>query len=268
MRIGLYGFGKTGKAVAKAVMEDPTMTLEWVVRKTDNLKYHSAAELFEMEPKDEGLIFPLSHVQIASHLDTHPVDAIIDFSSQDGIDHYGVAAAEREIRIVSAISTYTLERQRFLRDLSTRTAVLWSPNITLGVNLLVIASSILRQAVPDADVEIVEEHFRKKSGVSGTAKIIAETLGVNELDVKSIRAGGIIGIHEVVFGLPSQVVRLRHETISREAFGEGALYAAAKLERKCPGFYTMEDLLRPLFGDGCRNCQPLNTKILEEPAAI
>jgi 4-hydroxy-tetrahydrodipicolinate reductase len=266
MRIGLYGFGKTGRAVAKAVMEDPTMTLEWVVRKSDQLKYRSAAQLFEMEPADEGLIFPSSQIEIAEHLDTHPVDAIIDFSSQEGVDHYGVAATERDIRIVTAISTYTLERQRFLHDLSARTAVLWSPNITLGVNLLVIASNILKQMVPDADVEIIEEHFKKKNGVSGTAKILAESLGVSELDVKSIRAGGIVGIHEVVFGFPSQIVRLRHETIAREAFGEGALYAAAKLEHKCPGFYTMEDLLLPLFGDGCRTCKPLNTTFVEEPA--
>jgi 4-hydroxy-tetrahydrodipicolinate reductase len=268
MRIGLYGFGKTGKAVAKAVMEDPTMSLEWVIRKTDHLQYHSAAELFEIDSKGAGLVFPLSNVEIAQHLDAFPVDAIIDFSSQEGVDHYGSAAAQREIRIVSAISTYTLERQRFLHDLSKRTAVLWSPNITLGVNLLVIAANILKQMVPDADVEIVEEHFKKKNGVSGTAKIIAESLGVSELDVKSIRAGGIVGIHEVVFGFPSQIVRLRHETIAREAFGEGALYAAAKLAQKCPGFYTMEDLLLPLFGDGCRNCKPLNAKLVEESVVI
>jgi len=42
-------------------------------------------------------------------------------------------------------------------------------------------------------------------------------------------------------------VRLKHESISREAFGNGALFAALNLQGKTKGFYTMEDLLLPYF---------------------
>ena len=62
-----------------------------------------------------------------------------------------------------------------------------------------------------------------------------------------LRAGGIIGVHEVLFGYPYQTVRLKHESISREAFGSGILFAIEHLQDKPNGFYTMEDLLVPYF---------------------
>jgi 4-hydroxy-tetrahydrodipicolinate reductase len=48
-------------------------------------------------------------------------------------------------------------------------------------------------------------------------------------------------------GLPHQTVRLKHESISREAFGTGIVFAALRMQDKAPGFYTMEDLLIPYF---------------------
>jgi len=54
-------------------------------------------------------------------------------------------------------------------------------------------------------------------------------------------------VHEILFGFPYQTVRLRHESISREAFGNGVLFAARHLLDKPNGLYTMEDLLTPYF---------------------
>lgn len=62
-----------------------------------------------------------------------------------------------------------------------------------------------------------------------------------------IRAGGIIGVHEILFGFPYQTVRLKHESISREAFGNGVLFAAKHMHDKSNGRYNMEDLLLPYF---------------------
>ena len=56
-----------------------------------------------------------------------------------------------------------------------------------------------------------------------------------------------MGKHETLFGFPSQTVRMTHESISREAFGNGALFAAQKIFGKPSGFYTMEDFLMPYF---------------------
>ena len=110
-----------------------------------------------------------------------------------------------------------------------------------------LAAKVLKNIAPYTDIEIIEEHFKDKKETSGTAKKIAKELGVSEDEIKSIRAGGIIGHHEILFGFPFQTVRLKHESISREAFGNGALFAAINLVNKKTGLYSMEDLLIPYF---------------------
>ena len=92
---------------------------------------------------------------------------------------------------------------------------------------------MLQRIVPDADIEIIEEHFREKPDFSGTALRIAEDLGLDkEHHVNSIRVGGIVGKHEVIFGLPNQTIRIIHESLNRSAFGQGAIYAAKWLMTK------------------------------------
>lgn len=110
-----------------------------------------------------------------------------------------------------------------------------------------IAAKVLKNIAPYTDIEIIEEHFKLKPETSGTAKVIAENLEVNQDQIKSVRAGGIIGVHEILFGFPYQTVRLKHESIAREAFGNGILFAVENLIGKSKGFYSMEDLLLPYF---------------------
>jgi 4-hydroxy-tetrahydrodipicolinate reductase len=256
MRIGLCGFGKTGRSVARSILNEPDVSLEWVVRKSTHVARGSLAETIERANSGANRIFSSSTMPIELLLESYPVDVIVDFSSAEGIDYYGDAAGARGVRLVTAISNYSCEKQERLRELSTRTAVLWSPNITVGVNLIILAANLLQMIAPRADVEIVEEHFKLKKGVSSTAKIIARSLGVTECDIKSLRAGGVVGNHEVIFGFPSQTVRLRHESVNPEAFGEGALFAARQMEFLEAGFYTMEDLLIPSFIENARKLQP------------
>ncbi len=247
MRVGLVGFGKTGVPVASVILRDPKMQLMWVVRKSDAKAHQSAAEFLDIPCDDPALIITAGEIDAQQLLNDHPVDVIIDFSSEEGLDYYMNAAAARRVNVVTAISHYSDAQQQKLHRLSQSTAVLWSPNITVGVNFLILAAQSLRRIAPHADVEILEEHFKLKNGVSGTAKLIGEALDVCESDIKSVRAGGIIGVHEILFGFPYQVVRLRHESISREAFGDGARFAAVGLAGKLPGLYTMQDLMAPLF---------------------
>lgn len=115
---------------------------------------------------------------------------------------------------------------------------------------MMLAAQTLQRIAPHVDIEVVEEHFRKKQEVSGTALRLGRALGVPDANVHSIRAGGIIGVHEILFGFPAQTVRLRHESISREAFGSGAIFAAKHLvAQEDIGLYRMEDLLLPYFAE-------------------
>ena len=249
LRVGVLGFGRTGRDVAKLLLMDPTMRLEWVLRRTDALEHRSVPEFLGVDSDEPGVIHSTSQVAAGDVMDRFPVDVIIDFSSESGLDYYGEEAAARGIAIVTAISRYSEAKQRQLERYARSTRVLWSPNITLGINFMLLAAQTLQRIAPGVDVQIVEEHFREKPEVSGTALRLARALDMPDDSVHVIRAGGIIGVHEVLFGFPAQTVRLRHEAISREAFGNGAMFAARHLVDRAAGLYRMEDLLLPYFAD-------------------
>jgi len=249
IRVGLVGFGKTGRAVAVTLLHDKTIDLVWVVRKTHTLEHRSVPEFLGIESDEEGSIHWVGDVDFDSLQESSPVDAIIDFSSEDGMDYYGETASELGITIISAISNLSSSSVGKLKKYGQTTRVLWSPNITLGINFLMIAAKTLQTIAPHADISVLEEHFRDKPEVSGTALKIATTLGLNEKVVHSVRAGGIIGVHEVLFGFPFQTVRLKHESIAREAFGNGARFGLKELQKREVGFYNMEDLVGKFFVD-------------------
>lgn len=247
LKVGLIGFGKTGKAVASVILQNKEFSLEWVLRQNTLLSHRPVPEFLGVESDDPGLIYSLTTTSIDELLDNHPVDIIIDFSSATGIYTYGKIASEREIKIISAISHYSEKEIDFIKDLSKKTTVFWSPNITLGVNYLLFAAKFLKKIAPWVDIEIIEEHFKGKDGISGTAIKIAEALDLDKASINSLRAGGIVGKHEVVFGFPYQTVRLIHESISREAFGNGVIFVAENLITKNKGLYNFEDVLLPYF---------------------
>ena len=246
IRVGLFGFGKTGKLVANEFIKDERYSLEWVVKRTKKFSEKYASRLLGHE-FNEGRIHCVEKVGLR-FFRKNPVDVLVDFSSSQGYRGYA-AAADEGVRIITAISKYEPEDLAALKAMAEKTAVLVSPNITLGINFLLVASQVLQKIAPHADVEIVEEHFREKQETSGTALKIAQVLGLEQKKhVNSIRVGGIVGRHEVVFGLPNQTIRLVHESISRAAFGQGAIFGALWLADKGPGLYTMEQIVADKMG--------------------
>ncbi len=240
IRVGLIGYGRAGKAVANVLGTDPRFDLRWIARR------HSQ-EGEQTHPETETPIVGLDRLNYGELFDRIPVDAIVDFSRPESIHSYGEEIRERRIMLVSAISAYEENDLEYARDLGKDTRVLCSPNITLGINFLLISSKLLRKIAPFADVEIVEQHFREKPEISGTAFKLAETLEVDDDRVTSLRLGGIVGHHEVIFGFPYQTVRLIHDSIRREAFGTGAAFALEHLAKCDNGFITFDDLLLKLM---------------------
>jgi len=247
MKVGLIGFGKTGKAVAAVLLESKKTELQWVVRRTTLLEHRSVPEFLGVASDEPGRIYSKEEFDAGQLMDRMPVDVIIDFSSETGIDYYGVAAAKRKVTIVSAVSSYSDIQLEKLKVLAEKTVVMHSPNITLGINFLIVAAKILKNIAPYTDIAIIEEHYKTKPEISGTAKIIARELGLPNESISTVRAGGIISVHEILFGFPYQTVRLKHEAISREAFGKGVLFAVENLQGKPKGFYSMENLFIPYF---------------------
>jgi len=249
IKVGLMGFGRAGKAVASVLLRHSEFRLEWVVRKQMLLSHHSAVDFLGIDSSDPAMIYSKEELEPKELLEKYPVQYIIDFSTVDNIHQYGNVAAEKGVKIISAISHYCEETVRFLHELAQKTVVFWSPNITLGVNYLMFAAKFLKKIAPWTDIVILEEHFKQKQDISGTALKIADALDVDPSQIYSVRAGGIVGKHEIIFGFPFQTVRLIHESISREAFGNGAVFVAKNLENKERGFYRFEDLLLPYFSE-------------------
>ncbi len=251
LNIGMFGFGKTGSVVAQEIINDEICHLSWVIRRSKKHEGDFASRLFGYE-NDQGRIYSIDSVDVTTFFRENPVDVIVDFSSSSAVSYYK-NAAEAGTRVVSAISRYEKNQMEQLKALGHRVAVLYSPNITLGINFLIEVSKVLQHIAPQADIEIIEEHFKEKKDVSGTALRIAEDLGLDvNKHVNSIRVGGIVGKHEVVFGLPNQTIRIIHESINRAAFGQGAIFAAKWLMGKKPGVYTMEDAVMLDVGRNCR----------------
>ena len=245
IRIGLLGFGRTGATVAKVLSSDSELSLQWVCRKTLDpaLTYASHALGFD------GNFSPFVAFDnlTSEFLKNNPVDVVIDFSSGKATQAYNTLA-DAGIKIVTAISKYTPEEESLIKAASNKTAILSSPNITLGINWLMIASKILKKIIPLADIEVIEEHFRDKRETSGTALRLANHLDIDpKQHVNSIRVGGVVGKHEVIFGLPNQTIRIVHESINRGAFGTGAAFAGKWLHNKPAGLYSMEQVVHEKF---------------------
>ena len=116
------------------------------------------------------------------------------------------------------------------------------------------------------DIEIVEKHHHNKlDAPSGTALMIANAIneeagskyeyvydrhavrqkrGAQELGISSVRGGGIVGDHDVLFCGPEEVVTISHVAQSRGVFADGAVQAALFLDGCEPGYYTMTDMLK------------------------
>ena len=153
-----------------------------------------------------------------------------------------------------------LEQLAELRKLGEATAVLVSPNMSLGVfamrELCLLAQDLLGQ---DFQVEVFEiHHDQKRDAPSGTALGIGSALarkgglaevvrgegirGKAELGYASVRGGDVVGEHTVFFFGKGERVELSHRASDRAIFARGALRAALKLRGCKPGFYTMNDL--------------------------
>lgn len=236
LKVGLIGYGKAGSAVAHVLGADARFDLRWIARR-------SASTGAQTQDDAATPMVGLDSATFSSWLDQHPVDALVDFSAPQSLALYGEEIKRRKIMLVSAISAYDEAQLAYARGLGQQTRVLCSPNITLGINFLIMAAKLLRNIAPFADVEILEQHFKEKQEISGTAKKIAESLELGAEKITSLRLGGIVGHHEVIFGFPYQTVRLTHDSIKREAFGTGAAFALGELAKCSTGFYTFEDLL-------------------------
>jgi 4-hydroxy-tetrahydrodipicolinate reductase len=117
----------------------------------------------------------------------------------------------------------------------------FAPNFALGAVLMMRFAAEASRYLPSA--EIVEAHHETKlDAPSGTAKATAAAMG-GDVPIHSIRLPGLVAHQEVLFGGEGQLLTIRHDTFSREAFAPGVLLALERLESLPPGLTRGLDTL-------------------------
>jgi 4-hydroxy-tetrahydrodipicolinate reductase len=144
--------------------------------------------------------------------------------------------------------------------------MLWSPSMSMAVNLTMKLAEMAAHALKDCDVdvEILERHHRfKEDAPSGTAlkfgQLIAAAMGQTahrhgregrpgkrphaEIGYHAIRVGDNPGEHTIVFGCLGETMELAVRATNRDCYATGALAAAKFLVGKKPSLYGMNDVL-------------------------
>jgi len=124
--------------------------------------------------------------------------------------------------------------------------VLYAANTSLSLAVAKRATALMAQMLKPHgyDVAIHEEHhIHKKDAPSGTAKALGDAVG-GPVAYSSVRAGNIVGEHDVLFAGLDETIRLHHSVTDRRVFARGAVTAALWLAGKPSGFYSMDDVLQ------------------------
>jgi 4-hydroxy-tetrahydrodipicolinate reductase len=173
-------------------------------------------------------------------VDLDVAEAMIDFTVSDAVEANVEAALERGIPGV--IGTTGFDHTSV--DAAARergVACFHAPNFALGAVLMMRFAREAAAHLPRA--EIIELHNEaKKDAPSGTAKATAELLG-GEAKIHSVRLPGLVAHQEVLFGGDGQLLTIRHDTFSREAFTPGVLLALERLGALPPGLTVGLDAL-------------------------
>lgn len=174
-------------------------------------------------------------------------DAIIDFSHPDATMEIAPLAIRYGIDMVVCTTGFTLEQQEVFKSLArdSASAFLLAPNITPGINILMLFAKIASRMLPDHDIQITDYHFKEKHDCpSGTALKLAhdlEKIGKTP-DVYGVRAGNIVGKHTVLLAGAEDQIEITHQSYFKDIYAKSALDAAKNIVGK-KGFMTMKDVL-------------------------
>ena len=191
------------------------------------------------------------------------VDCVIDFSHHTAISDLMDFCMAKNLPVVVATTGQTPEEKAVIADAAKKIPVFFSANMSIGVALLAELAKKAASVFPEANIESVEKHHNQKLDVpSGTALLLAHRIQealtdtvllvgrhengkrtAKEIGIHSLRLGNEVGTHEIIIATGAETITLKHEAENRSLFANGALAAAAFLEGKTPGLYSMQDII-------------------------
>ena len=191
---------------------------------------------------------------------------MIDFSNPAALAAELDYATAHGLPLVLCTTGLSAEQMAAVQDAATRIPVFFSSNMSLGVAVLSALTKKAAAVLGDTfDIEIVEMHHNQKlDAPSGTALMLADAAKAGlsydpvytydrhtrrqkrdkkEIGIAALRGGTVVGEHSVYFAGEQEVITLSHSAGSRSVFAAGALTAAAFLQGKPAGMYSMEDII-------------------------
>lgn len=263
MRIAVLGAtGRMGTAVTRLIASSSDCTLKGAATETG----HS------LVGQDAGLAAGIKPLDVAisgsASAAVSGCDVAIDFTAASATSANLAACVAHRCALVLGTTGLTEEHQRQLAEAAREIPIVYGRNMSVGVLVFTeLARLAARLLGPEADIEISETHHRNKvDAPSGTAlqlgEVIAAELGSRLEDVAvfdrfsaraprrqgsigfaSVRAGSIVGDHEVMFALDEEVIHLQHRALDRTTFARGALRAARWVVGRPAAVYGMTDVL-------------------------
>src|SRR3989338_2177064 len=194
-----------------------------------------------------------SHIMISDRLEKNisPEDVVISFATpKASLQHLEITAAQGR-GIVIGTTGFSEEQKIQIEEGARKIPVVLAPNMSVGVNVLWKLVEQTAKVLGDHFRVLVSEthHIKKIDAPSGTAVKIGEVLAkalhkkYEEIPIKSIREGDVVGDHTTLFKSPEETLEITHHAISRDIFAKGAVKAALWVKKQRPALYDMQDVL-------------------------
>lgn len=194
----------------------------------------------------------LSSCQVIGGLSTqddmhHPLwqqaDVVLDFTNHMGTMSRLVDYQYHKLPVVIGSTGFTDQDMITLKNLAQELPIFFSPNMSIGANMAATLAAKASKELKDFAVDIIEmHHTAKKDAPSGTALMIGRGLAI-EPSYHVIRAGDIIGEHQILFTGHGEQLTITHRATNRSIFAYGALQAALWLCKQSVGFYNFSHML-------------------------
>lgn len=195
---------------------------------------------------------------------TGDADVVIDFSNPSTLSRLLKYSTENNKPLVIASTGFSDDEIDSIKEASLKAPILYSGNMSLGINILLSLVKKAASALEGFDIEVIEKHHNKKvDAPSGTAFMIASAIDEElngdadfvygrqgndtkrkpkEIGIHAVRGGTIVGEHSVLFAGLDEVIEIKHTAMSKKIFAVGSINAAKFLIDKAPSLYNMDDL--------------------------
>ncbi len=263
IRIGVVGAGgRMGRTLIAAVLDAPDCVLHGAIDRAGAEAIGEDAGVLSGRPS-AGVIVGESAPELFAS-----VDAVLDFTVPAASVEFAALAAQGKTAHIIGTTGLSAEDEAALSRAARHTQVVYAPNMSVGVTLLMALTEQAARALGDEfDIEVLEMHHRGKADApSGTAlglgRAAAAGRGIEHEEVAvrvrdgvtgprpagaigyaTLRGGGVIGDHSVIFAGDAERVELTHKAASRDIYAAGALRAVRWAMQQKTGLYSMRDVL-------------------------